>query len=136
MVLIRLTNLEMNEIKKIMQGDIRDAKKVMAYEVTKTIHGEEKAKEAFDLATNMFANNNFDNAPECKVQENISILDALTITGLCSSKGEARRMIEQGGISLNDCKITTISYTLTNSDFSKGYAILKKGKKQFIKIVK
>ena len=108
----------------------------ISYEVTKTIHGKEKADQALNLATNMFANNNFDNAPEFKLSNNLSILDILVESKLCSSKGEARRMVEQGGISVNDNKVTTITFTISESDFKDGYAILKKGKKQFIKLVK
>lgn len=135
MLLIRLSDLTMEEISTLMKGDIRDAKRRMAYEVTKTIHGEEKAKQALELAQNMFNNNNFDNAPEFKANS-LNILDLLTESKLCSSKGEARRMVEQGGISVNDNKISSINHTLTDADFEKGFAVLKKGKKQFIKIVK
>lgn len=136
MLLIRLTDLSMDKIKELMAGDIREAKRIMAYEVTKVIHGKEAADNALNLATNMFANNNFDNAPEFKVSENLGILDVLVETKLCASKGEARRMVEQGGISVNDTKISDIKYFLQDSDFTDGYAILKKGKKQFIKLVK
>lgn len=136
MLLIRLTDLSMDKIKELMAGDIREAKRIMAYEVTKVIHGKEAADNALNLATNMFANNNFDNAPEFKVSENLGILDVLVETKLCASKGEARRMVEQGGISVNDTKISDIKYFLQGSDFADGYAILKKGKKQFIKLVK
>lgn len=135
MLLIRLSDLTMEEISNLMQGDIREAKRRMAYEVTKTIHGEEKAKQALELAMNMFNNNNFDNAPEFKATS-LNILDILTETKLCSSKGEARRMVEQGGISVNDTKVTNINFNLSDNSFEKGFAILKKGKKQFIKIVK
>ncbi len=136
MLLIRLTDMPMEQIKEVLKGDIRDAKRIMAYEITKVIHGKEDADKALELATNMFSNNNYDNAPECKVEQGISILDALVETKLCASKGEARRMVEQGGISLNDEKVTAITKTLTSEDFADGYAILKKGKKQIIKLVK
>lgn len=136
MLLIRLTDMPMEQIKEVLKGDIRDAKRIMAYEITKVIHGKEDADKALELATNMFSNNNYDNAPECKVEQGISILDALVETKLCASKGEARRMVEQGGISLNDQKVTAITKTLNDEDFTDGYAILKKGKKQIIKLVK
>ena len=66
-----------------------------------------------------------------KVEENISIVDAIILTGIAPSKGQARTLISQGGISLNDTKIEDTSYMLSNSDFTDGYAILKKGKKIF-----
>ncbi len=135
MLLIRLSDLPLDKIKEIMAGDIREAKRIMAYEVTKTIHGKEKADKALELANNMFANNNYDNAPEEKIEIGLSILDVLVKTKLCASKGEARRMVEQGGISLNDQKITSISKIMSAEDFVDGFAILKKGKKQIIKLV-
>ncbi len=135
MLLIRLTDMPMAEIQELLKGDIRDAKRIMAYEVTKVIHGKEEADKALELAQSMFTNNNFDNAPEHKAQS-LNILDLLVETKLCASKGEARRMVEQGGISINDQKISEISYALSDGDFASGYAILKKGKKQFIKILK
>ena len=67
---------------------------------------------------------------------NISIVDAIILTNIAPSKGQARTLINQGGISLNDEKITDISYQLSDKDFSDGYAILKKGKKVFYKLEK
>ena len=61
-------------------------------------------------------------------------MDSIILTGIAPSKGQARTLISQGGISLNDNKITDINYTLSESDFSDGYAILKKGKKVFYKL--
>ena len=63
-----------------------------------------------------------------------SILDAIIVTGIAPSKGQARTLINQGGISLNDEKVTDVSYVLSDSDFKDGYAILKKGKKVFHKL--
>ena len=75
--------------------------------------------------------------PTTKLEDsNISIIDAIVITGIAPSKGQARTLINQGGISLNDEKITDVSYTLSDNDFSNGYAILKKGKKVFHKLEK
>lgn len=136
MLLIRLTDMSMEEIKELMQGDIRVAKKVMAYEVTKVIHGKEKADEALNMANNMFNNNNFDDAPEFNLNGEVQILNILVNSGLCSSKGEARRFVEQGGISINGEKVNSISYQLSEDCFADGFAILKKGKKQFLKLLK
>ena len=66
----------------------------------------------------------------------ISLLDAIILTGIAPSKGQARILITQGGISLNDQKISDVNYKLSENDFEKGYAILKKGKKVFYKLVK
>lgn len=67
---------------------------------------------------------------------NISILDAIILTGIAPSKGQARTLITQGGISLNDNKIEDTAYMLSDNDFNEGYAILKKGKKVFYKLEK
>ena len=66
----------------------------------------------------------------------ISIIDAIVLTGIAPSKGQARTLVTQGGITLNDNKISDVSYILNENDFKDGYAILKKGKKIFHKLVK
>ena len=66
---------------------------------------------------------------------NISIVDAIVLSGIAPSKGQARTLITQGGISLNDNKITDSSFVLSDLDFKDGYAILKKGKKVFHKLI-
>ena len=75
--------------------------------------------------------------PSTKIEStNISILDALLLSGLAPSKGQARTLINQGGISLNDSKVTDVTLMLSDNDFKDGYAILKKGKKVFHKLEK
>jgi len=75
--------------------------------------------------------------PSTKIENtNISILDALLLAGLVPSKGQARTLINQGGISLNDEKVTDVNLFLSDDDFKDGYAILKKGKKVFHKLEK
>ena len=75
--------------------------------------------------------------PSTKLENyNISILDAIVLTNIAPSKGQARTLINQGGISLNDNKINDVNYVLSEADFSNGYAILKKGKKIFHKLIK
>jgi len=75
--------------------------------------------------------------PTTKLENtNISIVDAIVLTRIAPSKGQARTLINQGGISLNDEKISDINYTLSDKDFEDGYAILKKGKKIFHKLEK
>ena len=73
--------------------------------------------------------------PTTKIDSStISILDAIIVTGIAPSKGQARTLINQGGISLNDEKVIDVNYVLSDSDFKDGYAILKKGKKVFHKL--
>ena len=76
-----------------------------------------------------------ENMPSIKIEDSsISIIDVLVLAQIVPSKGQARKLIEQGGITLNDEKITDVAYTIDDKDFKEGYAILKKGKKVFYKI--
>ena len=139
-VLCLLTFLPMDEINRLCSlkdEQINEAKKIAAFEITKLIHGEEEARKAEQASQALFeGTGNIESMPTTKVDENISIIDAIIQTGIAPSKGQARTLINQGGISLNDEKITDISYQLSDKDFSDGYAILKKGKKVFYKLEK
>ena len=117
---------------------INEAKKVLAYEITRLVHGEEESKKAEEASNALFSGSgNLDNMPSTKIEStNISILDALLLSGLAPSKGQARTLINQGGISLNDSKVTDVTLMLSDNDFKDGYAILKKGKKVFHKLEK
>ena len=134
-----LTFLPMDKIKELSfykDEKINEAKKILAFEITKLIHGEEEAKKAEEASNALFnGQGSLENMPTVKVENtNISILDAIILTGIAPSKGQGRTLINQGGISLNDKKITDSNYVLSNNDFSNGYAILKKGKKVFYKL--
>ena len=72
--------------------------------------------------------------PTSKVEANTSIIDAIIIARMAPSKGQARTLIAQGGITLNDEKVSDTNYVLSEKDFSDGYAILKKGKKVYHKL--
>lgn len=140
-VLKMLTYLPIDEVTKLSSlkdEKINEAKKVAAFEITKLIHGEEKAKKAEEASNALFSGNgSLENMPSIKLDDiNISLVDSIVATGIAPSKGQARTLITQGGISLNDQKITDISYKLSEKDFSQGYAILKKGKKIFYKLKK
>ena len=140
-VLSLLTFLPMQEVEKLSSlkdEHINEAKKIAAFEITKLIHGEENAKKAEESANALFnGTGSLDNMPTVELgnNKNISIVDAIVLCNIAPSKGQARTLINQGGISLNDNKITDISYILSDSDFDKGFAILKKGKKVFYKLV-
>ena len=132
-----LTYLPLDEIAEIMKGDIRDAKRRLAFEITKLVHGEEEAKNAEETAKALFSGGiDLENAPTLKISEFLNMADLLVLAKFASSKGEARRLIEQGGITLNNEQVDSFTRFLTAEDFEKGYALLKKGKKSFIKIVK
>ena len=127
---------QINELSNLKDEKINEAKKVVAYEITKLIHGEEEAQKAEEASNALFnGTGSLDNMPTIKLDStNISILDAIILTGIAPSKGQARTLITQGGISLNDEKISDVNYQLSEKDFSQGYAILKKGKKVFYKL--
>ena len=133
-----LPDEEVDRLSSLKDEQINEAKKIAAYEITKLIHGEEEAIKAREAAEALFGNGgNIDNMPTTKIEDvNISILEALVLTGVAPSKGQAKTLIAQGGISLNDNKIEDISYKLTEEDFKEGYAILRKGKKVYHKLEK
>lgn len=139
-VLSLLTFLPMEkveELSNLKDEKINEAKKVAAYEITKLIHGEEEAKKAEEASNALFGGQgSLDNMPTATVASNISILDAIIQVGFAPSKGQARQLITQGGISLNDIKISDTNYILSDTDFKDGFAILKKGKKSYYKLQK
>ncbi len=139
-VLCLLTFLPMEEVNRLSElkdEHINEAKKVAAYEITKLIHGEEEAKKAEEASNALFnGQGSLENMPSTQLEEkNISILDAMVKIGFAPSKGQARTLITQGGISLNDEKVSDVNYILSDSDFKDGFAILKKGKKVFHKLI-
>ncbi len=139
-----LTFLPLEEIEKMAEykdAEINKAKKVLAYEVTKLVHGEEEANKVRAAAEAVFGGGmnsadmpttEFDSA---EFAEGMSILDLMTKAGLAASKGEARRLVQQGGVSLNGEKITDIAFMLTMDSFTDNEATIKKGKKVFHRIV-
>ena len=133
-----LPNEEVERLSSLKDENINEAKKVAAFEITKLIHGEEEAIKAEETAKALFEGGaNLENMPKTVVENtDISLVEAIVLTNIASSKGEARRLVEQGGISLNDEKITDVNYKLSESDFKEGYSILKKGKKIYHKLEK
>lgn len=128
---------KINELTSLKDEHINEAKKIAAYEITKLIHGEDEAKKTEEASNALFnGTGSLENMPTVKIEStNISILEAIITTGIAPSKGQARTLVNQGGISLNDNKITDVNYCLSDNDFKDGYAILKKGKKVFYKLV-
>lgn len=129
---------EIEELANAKDEKINEAKKKIAFEITKLIHGEEEALKAMETADALFSGQgNTENMPSTKLKNiNISITEALVLTEIAPSKGQAKTLISQNAVSLNDEKITDINYVLSDKDFENGYAILKKGKKIFHKLEK
>ncbi|MCI8392850.1 MAG: tyrosine--tRNA ligase [Clostridia bacterium] len=133
-----LPDEEVDRLSNLKDEQINEAKKVAAFEITKLIHGEEEAIKAEETAKALFeGSGNLENMPTTKVEStDISLVDSIILAKIAPSKGQAKTLIEQGGISLNDEKMTDISYMLSEKDFKDGYAILRKGKKIYHKLEK
>ena len=132
---------EIAELEKLEGSEINKAKEVLAYELTNLIHGEEEAKKAQEAARALFgAKTNTANMPTTELTEEdftdgaVGILDLLVKCGLTPSKGEARRLVQQGGVSVNDVKVADIAQAVTIDDV-KNEVIIKKGKKVFHKVI-
>ena len=139
MMFALFTDLPMEEIRKIISEDIVKAKKRLCFEITKFIRGEEDAILAQNMSENLFTQGGND-APEFEIEKSefengLNICDILARTGLCSSKSDARRMIEGGAVSMNGEKVSSFARMVELSDFEDNSILLKKGKKNFIKVV-
>ena len=135
-----LTFLPMEEVHRLgsLEGSaINEAKTVLAYEVTKIVHGEEEANKAKKAAEALFGGaGSTQDMPTVAAETGKKLLDVLTAGKVFASKSEGRRLIQQNGLSLNDAKVTDVDYLLQESDFKDGEAIVKKGKKKYFKLVK
>ncbi len=138
-----LTFLPMEEVRKLgsLEGsEINKAKEILAYEVTKIVHGEEEAKKAKEAAIALFsggANGGSiptTNMDKAKFENGFNILDLLTEVKLAPSKSEARRLVQQGGIKVQEQKIDKIEHLVKLDDFSENKLIIQKGKKAFHQI--
>lgn len=137
---------EINELEKLKCQELNKAKEILAFEVTSLIHGKDEATKVQNAAKAIFCTGqNTDNMPFTEINldlfsdNKISVIELLITAKLVPSKGEARRLIEQGGISIllkNDTKkVQNICETLAVSDFDDNFVIIKKGKKVFHKII-
>ena len=139
-----LTFLPLEEIDKMDEWEgsqLNTAKEILAFELTKLVHGEEEAAKAQATARAIFAGSgNSENMPTTELSSDdltdgkIGVLDMMLKAGLIPSKGEGRRLVQQGGVSINDNKVTDPNFSLTAEDFQSD-VILKKGKKVFNKFV-
>ena len=140
-----LTFLPLDEIEKMESWEgsqLNRAKEILAFELTQMVHGTEEARKAQEAARALFGSGaNSENMPTTEITAAdltdgaINILDLMQKAGLIASKGEGRRLVQQGGVSVDDVKVTDIAKTCTAADFEKGHVIIKKGKKVFHKVV-
>ena len=133
---------KIDELAKLQGSELNKAKEILAHELTELIHGKEEADKAQEAARALFGKGqNTDNMPSTELTSDdltdgeIGILDLLSKCGLIPSKKEGRRLIEQGGITLNDEKVNDVYKKLTSADFKDGFAVIKKGKKVFHKAI-
>ncbi|MDD6434556.1 MAG: tyrosine--tRNA ligase [Ruminococcus bromii] len=133
---------KIDELSKLEGSEINKAKEILAHELTELIHGKEEADKAQEAARALFGNkadtNNMPStnlASEDFTDDEIAILDLLKKCSLIPSNKEGRRLIEQGGISVDDEKVTDVYAKISKQSFEKGYVIIKKGKKVFHKAI-
>ena len=133
---------EIEEMEHLEGSELNRVKERLAFEVTKLVHGEEEAKKALEAARALFVSNSDSaNMPSTEIEstvfenDEVGILDLLVLSGLCASKGEGRRLVQQGGISVDDQKINDPTAKIGISSFEKGHIVIKKGKKVFHKVV-
>ena len=138
MMFALFTDVPMNEVREMIKSDIVASKKRLAFEITKFIRGEADAIEAQTMSQNLFASTaiNKDNAPTCELTldtDTIGVLDLLLNAKFVASKGEARRLIEQNGLSMDGTTITDPYMQLNKADLFDG-KLFKKGKKNYLLI--
>ncbi|MCL2456870.1 MAG: tyrosine--tRNA ligase [Defluviitaleaceae bacterium] len=125
---------EINELKKLQGAELNRAKEILAYEITKTVHGEEEAEKAQTSARALFSGGgDLDSMPttEISVGDGKNIIELLEEMKLIPSRGEGRRLIAQGGVKINDEKIENHEHIINESDFKDGFILVQKGKKIF-----
>ena len=139
-----LTFLPLEQIDEMDQWEgsqLNQAKEILAYELTKLVHGEEEAKKAQEGARALFASGSAAQMPEVALSEDdfedgqIGILKLLVKAGLASSNGEARRNVEQGGVSVDGEKVSDVKTVIAKADIPEEGIVLKRGKKKFMRIV-
>ena len=135
--LSQFTFLPVEEIQRLAalrEQEINEAKKVLAYETTKILHGEEEAQKAQKSASSLFGttDSGMDSVPEFSVDvSDMDLVSNMIKAGIVASRSEARRLIDQGGVSINGVKVESLGYLLKVEDFKDGVALIRKGKKYY-----
>ena len=137
-----ITFVPMDEVRRLSalkDEQINEAKKTLAFEVTRLIHGEEEAIKAQSAAEALFGGGtNMSNVPTVSIplsMKSSGLIDILVYTKVLPSKAEARRLIEQGGLTINDIRIESTNATLSEEDFKDGNVLIKKGKKKYYSLI-
>ena len=140
-----LTFLPLDQIEEMSSwkdARLNEAKEILAFELTKMVHGAEEAQKAREAAKALFsAGGDSEHIPTFTVEEDqfkddrIGIIELLTLTGLCTSKGDARRNIEQGGVEAAGERVKDISLSFSREDLKGSGIMLKRGKKKFFRVI-
>ena len=135
------SDYQIDEIKKMCEEDIRNAKKVMAFEVTKLVHGEEEALRVQKASEDIFSKKGNSDNTETKefylneLKKGINVIEFLMVTKLFNSKSEAKRLIEQNGIKINGKKVNDINLIINEKHLDNNSILVQKGKKSFIRVL-
>ena len=139
-----LTFLPLEQIQEMEHwegSELNKAKEILAYELTALVHGEEEAKKALDAAKNIFGGGNTENMPVAEITADIfndgqtDLMSIIVQAGLAASKSEARRAMEQGGVSVADEKVSDIKALYSADSFAGDGLVVKRGKKKFVKVL-
>ena len=132
---------QIDEMDKWEGSQLNTAKEILAFELTKLVHGEEEAAKAQESARALFSGGNAANMPTAVITEEnlrdgeIDIMGLLVASGLCASRSEARRAVQQGGVAVNGEKVGSIEASYKPEDINKGDFVLRRGKKNYRKII-
>lgn len=135
------SDYEIEDIKRMCKEDIRNAKKIMAFEVTKLVHGEEEALKVQQASEEIFSNKgNSQNTDTIELSKDVlnnnsNVIDVLMLSGIFESKSETKRLIEQNGVSINGEKVKSIVMIITEDMLEDNALLIQKGKKKFIKML-
>ena len=135
------SDYEIEDIKRMCKEGIRNAKKIMAFEVTKLVHGEEEALKVQQASEEIFSNKgNSQNTDTIELSKDVlnnnsNVIDVLMLSGIFESKSETKRLIEQNGVSINGEKVKSIDMIVTEDMLEDNALLIQKGKKRFIKML-
>lgn len=135
------SDYEIEDIKRMCKEDIRNAKKIMAFEVTKLVHGEEEALKVQQASEEIFSNKgNSQNTDTIELSKDVlnnnsNVIDVLMLSGIFETKSETKRLIEQNGVSINGEKVKSIDMIVTEDMLEDNALLIQKGKKKFIKML-
>ncbi|MFR3728740.1 tyrosine--tRNA ligase [Lacrimispora sp.] len=131
---------QINEMERWEGSQLNQAKEILAYELTKLVHGEEEAQKSLKSAKELFTGGNAADMPACELEEsdftdgNVDILTMLQKSGLAPTRSEARRNVEQGGVTVDGEGITDVKALFTKEQLSGEGVVVKRGKKKFVKV--